>query len=379
MESAYDSETNVLDNDCEAISVEDEDLIRGLESENDDLPDDENNNQFSNIYARVIQDDKDAIRSLCETAKCYQQMYCANGKNYTKDELVTLMKAYRGADGVAKKQAGEKLVMSVARFVVRIAMQKYPTYFPKHGLDLIQEGLTGVVLSLQNYNPDKGYLTTWSSRAILHNMQQYVSGIAHNTTPHYGTNIREIQSFTNRKEQQGLKKDVDWYDTDIYINTGISLVTIQECEKIIKRNKNASSINNEEDYIGETVAGTMQTPEEAATEKYTQDKIEWAINELLTKQEQQVIRLSYGYEPCGVCSDAEISRRTEIPLQDIRKIKNLGQEKLRRFMCRDASFNEERTSRSKHIMKRGLQTIETMRSRESLERETLLLDYDNAY
>ena len=86
----------------------------------------------------------------------------------TAEEEFKLAARYRKNND---REAGEKLVTSNLRFVVKVAFE-YKTYGIKL-LDLIQEGNIGLMMAVKKFNPYKGYrfisYSVWWIRAYIQN------------------------------------------------------------------------------------------------------------------------------------------------------------------------------------------------------------------
>ena len=119
-----------------------------------------------------------SIRWLLHEAQKSRMTFCKNGKFYTQEEMETLVKRYKAGDGMATQE----MLMSVYPFIVFIATRTFNTYFQKHPDDLMQEGVKGALRSFSNYDPKRGKLTTWASRSIIHDMQEYIQKNIHHTS-----------------------------------------------------------------------------------------------------------------------------------------------------------------------------------------------------
>ena len=335
----------------------DDEFYKGLESEEDeDVFKDELSREAlsrKDKYAdALLMSDTEAVKNLYAQTKEYLKIACKNHKFFTMDEIREIMDKFHNGNEMEQKLAKEKMIMSVTRFVVNIAAKHYATYFARFPMDLVQEGLAGATEALDTYNPSRGKFTTWSSRSIIHNMQDFVNSMTHNTTPHYGTNIRKLKEIVNSKNERGI----EWTKEDLAIETGISAVTVDMCFRILNRNQNQTSINNDENYLSETLTSNFPTPEEVIFQKDSAMRIVDALQNALTDSEREVVKYMVGFGDETPHSDKEISKFTGIKVQDIRKIRSVSLYKLKKYMILHHDYNGE-SGTKKPIRKRTVGLI----------------------
>jgi RNA polymerase sigma factor (sigma-70 family) len=331
------AELSVEDTNVDSDELEDTDSYEALRGKDSNDAD----------YDGLVSSDEVAVRQLYERARWYEKTYCKNHKSYTLPELQELLAAYHSSNKRISDDAADKLVMSVMKLVINIAVKYYPTYYKNHKMDLIMEGQYGVMESLKTYNGSAKF-TTWCYRNIIHYMQNYIYSITHNTSTHYGTHMRQMTQFANDKN----KRNVPWDEADMMIEANIPLTTIKQCTTIMGRNKNQSSFDDDANFLSETVAAKTQTPEEIVISQEMMQNVHKAIQKALTKQERVVIMLAMGLVDDKQRSDKEIARLTNIPEQYIRKIRNTALYKLKQYMAAHPEFQIEKNNRKRRYLDR---------------------------
>ena len=271
-----------------------------------------------------------SIRWLLHEAQKSRMTFCKNGKFYTQEEMDALVKRYKAGDGMATQE----MLMSVYPFIVFIATRTFNTYFQKHPDDLVQEGVKGALKSFSNYDPKRGKLTTWASRSIIHDMQEYIQKNIHHTSTHYGSNMKVINDNINSKAKNDVKATVD----DICIETGMSPVTVKSCMEIMSRNSKSVSINDPDNFAGDTIASKILTPEQKILQDDRNATLYKAIRETLSKTETIIIIKAAGLLDQDACSDATIAKELGIADAKVREIKNFAQEKLRKYLMNHQGY-----------------------------------------
>lgn len=313
--------TNLGTEDAISYNVDEDGAIDNTESITlDDL-----NKEYDEILEDgLVTSGLSSIRWILHEAQKSRMTFCKNGKCYTQEEMESLVKRYKSGDPTATQE----MLMSVYPFIVSIATRMFNTYFQKHPEDLVQEGVKGALRSFENYDPARGKLTTWTSRSIIHDMQEYIQKNIHHTSTHYGSNMKIINDNINSKAKNDIKATVD----DICIETGMSPVTVKSCMEIMSRNSKSVSMNDPDNFAGDTIASKILTPEQKILQDDRNATLYKAIRETLNKTETIIIIKSAGLLDEDACSDATIAKELGMADAKVREIKNFAQEKLRKYL-----------------------------------------------
>lgn len=341
-------EDGAIDN-TESISIED------LNKEYDEIAED-----------GLVTTGLSSIRRLLHEAQKSRMQFCKDGKGYSQEEMESLVKRYKDGDPMAQQE----MLMSVFPFIVHIATKMFNTYFQKHPEDLVQEGVKGALNSFKNYDPKKGRLTTWSSRSIIHDMQEYIQKNIHHTSTHYGSNMKVINDNINSKAKNNIDATVD----DICIETGMSPVTVKSCMEIMSRNSKSVSMNDPDNFTGDTIASKILTPEQAILRNDQKDTLYLAIRETLNRQETLIIIKSAGLLDQDACSDATIAKELGIADAKVREIKNIAQEKLRKYLMNHQGYRP--SGRPEREVHREMVPIDFTGKSRKLQRELDTMDFD---
>ena len=112
-------------------------------------------------------------------------MIRVDDKNYklTPEEIEYWLDIYKYSDDVAMKdKAGMKLYCSVYKFIIKKKKKRYPTYYTRYQQDMINECSLCFFEKIKDYDPRKAGLMLYMKPHILHQIQNFVDGIEHNTS-----------------------------------------------------------------------------------------------------------------------------------------------------------------------------------------------------
>lgn len=294
---------------------------------------------------KVASSDADFIRMYQTQATEYCKRYCANGKSYTLEEYAKIVEEVHSSNPMIAEEGKNKMLFSVVRFVINVGAKKYPTFFQKHSMDMVQEALMEVTKAIYTYKADKTLFTTYATGFIRHGYSNYISRIVQNTSNHYTQNSRDI----NRKIEDKVKKGLKWSIDDISIENDMSPTTIAECIKQNKYNAERQSIDQPVTDDGASLIDSISSPDTLSPEQeYLKKESEESYERLiasLSEQEQKVFTMSIGYYDGRAMSFAAIAEELELPKQDIRQIYNLAVYKMQGMARKDKSFTQERRER----------------------------------
>ena len=304
-----------------------------------DVEDEELDALYSQLEERGIELTDDCGRLELEEAPTYVnhdlavattdalQLFLNEAARYpllTAAEEVELAKAIERGDKAAK----DRMINSNLRLVVSIAKK-----YQGHGLsllDLIQEGIIGLIRAVEKFDWRKGfkfstYATWWIRQAVQR-------GVANKSrTIRIPVHIAERETKIARAERE-LTAELGRAPTDAEISKR-SKVSPKHVKEVRAAARAVTSLDrplgDEGDAsLGDLFAGTDASPEEEVTVSFEHDVLHRALAEL-PERERRVLTLRYGldveHDPMSLES---IGRELGITRERVRQLESAALERL---------------------------------------------------
>jgi len=230
---------------------------------------------------------------------------------YSSEEQIDLARKIKKGD----KEARDKLITSNLRFVITCAKQYTGQGVPL--IDLIQSGIYGLILSLENYDPNRGY--HFISFAVWYIRREIIKAI-YNT----GRTIRYPITYISK-----ITKVKKAYDNFININhrepsdeelIDLTNLTQKQYTSVIMDKSYCQSIDTPITDDGKTtVEDTLCTEQIPFSDVFTKDAVSKSLK-VLNDREYKVITEFYG-----------LDGQYERPIKEIAKEMNLGDERVRQI------------------------------------------------
>ena len=241
----------------------------------------------------------------------------------TADEEVELSKRIERGDLAAK----ERMVNSNLRLVVSLA-KKYQGH-ELSLLDLIQEGVLGLIRAAEKFDWRKGYkfstyATFWIRQAIQRGLAN--QGRTIRLPVHIGQRERKI---ANAERELSVRLGRPPTDEEI---AGEADITMRELEETREFSRTVTSLERPVGAEGDTQLGDLlpsdePEPVEEVEIGLRQDAVHRAL-ENLSEQEQKVIRLRYGINGDEPTPLREAGKRLGLSPERVRRIEHQALERL---------------------------------------------------
>jgi RNA polymerase primary sigma factor len=282
---------------------------RGLEM-TDDCCKDDASDDATYVNGDLVHATTDALQLFLNEAGRYKLL--------TADEEVALAKRIERGD----KQAKDLMVNSNLRLVVSIAKK-----YQGHGLsllDLIQEGIIGLIRAVEKFDWRRGYkFSTYATWWIRQAVQR---GVANKSrTIRIPVHILERETKIARAERE-LVAELERQPTDEEISKR-SKLPIKQVREVRKAARAVTSLDkplgdDSDSSLGDIVATHEHDFEEELHVGLTEETLRRAIAEL-PEREQDVLKLRYGMngdeDPKSL---DEIGRRLGLTRERVRQIES---------------------------------------------------------
>lgn len=257
---------------------------------------------------------------LNENSVLLQDFFKDINRYKISDNQIELAKKAKNGD----EQAREDLITSNLRFVVTCAK-----HFTGQGvplLDLIQSGIVGLILAIENYDPDKGY--KFISFAVWYIRREIMNAIySTGRTIRYPTTYISKITKTKKAHENFIAKNHREPTDDELIE--LTNLTQKQYDSVILDKSYCQSLdtpvsNDEKTTLKDIIEDKI--PE--YSDSFTIDTINDGLK-FLNERERKVITEFYGLNGCEEKTIKEIAKELNLGEERIRQLRKGGIIKLR--------------------------------------------------
>lgn len=241
----------------------------------------------------------------------------------TADQEVELAKRIERGDLAAKEQ----LVNSNLRLVISNARKYQGLDLPL--LDLIQEGILGLIRAAEKFDYRRGYkFSTYATFWIRESIQRGIANRARTIRipVHIGQRERRIDR-AHRELTAKLGREPT--DEEVAEAAQLSLREVQDARDAARvvTSLDRPVGEEEETPLGALLESGERTPEEEVEISLRQDAVRHAL-ERLPEREREVVRLRYGIDGDDPTPLREAGRRLGISAEEVRRLERRALEEL---------------------------------------------------
>jgi RNA polymerase primary sigma factor len=225
--------------------------------------------------------------------------------------------------------ARERLLMANTRLVVSVAKRYRHRGLPF--IDLIQEGIIGLIRAIKKYDPDRGtrfstYATWWIRQAISRAIDNHARTIR--LPVHKKTEINRLAYSTQKLSQEFGRKPTT---EELAAELGVSIDQVLETVRIAQPPLSLETPQDDEqgrlleDVLPDEEA---QSPEEVAEKSLMQSQIREVLD-LLPPREAKVLMLRYGLQDGKSYALQQVGDQLGITRERVRQIESQALMRLR--------------------------------------------------
>lgn len=260
-------------------------------------------------------------RSLHRARKASKELLTGEVNQKRRAELNAIIEA-----GSA---ARERLLMANTRLVVSVAKKYRSRGLPF--IDLVQEGIIGLIRATKKYDPDRGtrfstYATWWIRQAITRTIDNQARTIR--LPVHKKTEINRLY-YARHELAQDLGREASVEELAAFL--GKSPEEIRDTIKISQHPLSLETPQDDEDgrLLGDTLPDyEAESPEDAAESSLIQDRVREVLEDL-SPREAKVIMLRYGLQDGQTYALQQVGDRMGITRERVRQIESQALTRLR--------------------------------------------------
>lgn len=219
---------------------------------------------------------------------------------------------HNGEDEATRLEARDALVEEILPFVGYVIREKYGSFIKDYD-ELFQEGALAIMEDIENYDPEKGALTTFFMPRIRNRISSTITERVNKTNRYYAKKMKIVKEALQYFEAKGLTPST----YDIHSRTGLSMKSVSDTLDFIKRVDMSYSAEEEPVVIIEQPHNV--TPEGMLLEKERRGVLEDALS-CLPVREREVIEYRFGFTTLKQNSITNTAKHFSIQEQEVTKL-----------------------------------------------------------
>ena len=288
----------------------------------------------------AVDNNEDQIYDLSERSKRKKFVKPVVNEAFSENVYKKIMYDYNNGTPEEREQAQCDMLKFLNNFMYATLMKNFAKFMGVEGSsnmreDVIQEAITGILIGMKNYDPERTRPSTYFQKQIIGRVQKFITNGTTGITAHYSAILQQINKIEREYQLRGETCSL----VELEQKTGESAISIQRAldqKKLDSEKLYLDALENADNLISEYA----QTPEELVIEDSTKDEIIKCIQTCLTEEEKECILLQYysedeelGYTELG-CKLGGLSGA------DAKKLSTRARDKMRRYFKRHNIFTD---------------------------------------
>lgn len=190
-----------------------------------------------------------------------------------KRMLKAIVNAYNSDDADMKGWAIQEMMSRVNGFIGHMIDKHFAVYKKQYYDDMFSEGSIAVVEEMGRFDPDKGTLTTFFTRYILHRISNFIDAEINRSTPYYSNIMNAIKDAKKYFDELHVQPTI----SDIALHTGLSVKKVEDgLKRIEATNEQYYAVDSDLDAM---VKKSFESPEDDILRKERIETLRQALSD----------------------------------------------------------------------------------------------------
>lgn len=266
-------------------------------------------------------------------------------------DICDQMRRYHSKDQDERDEALIEILQEHSGLISMVIDKNFSKFAGEYRDDMMSCGKLGIMEALKTYDPKKARPSTFFTFYIMHEIYDFITRYVMKTTPYYANEIKAVKRAMTEFETINGK---DATIMDVSYMTGISTKNVQRALDIV-------TFGQTKDYETESFLDGIMTkfdksPEEKMIDKEEEKAIYQAFS-CLDEIEIKCLCLKYGLLDEDACTNADIAKKVDIPLDAVRRTVNKAITKLRHEPTLKSLFNDNIRDKRRKIQREEIAIV----------------------